>query len=94
MNRIELTREELGERIKRNQNRLLDAYYQIDEVYQEFDAKWPGDKEGRALLAFVNHANMTGFENPCMKPFLKKYPHTINEKGYLGPIARSEEHNV
>ncbi|MBQ8441353.1 MAG: hypothetical protein IJX19_11865 [Clostridia bacterium] len=87
MNRIELTCEELRERIERNRERLLAPYYQIDEVYQEFDAKWPGDKEGRALLSFVNHANMTGFENPCMQPFLKKYPEVVNEKGYLGPVA-------
>ena len=89
MNRIELTLEELNERIERNRVRLLDDYYQIDEIYQAFDAKWPGDKEGRALLAFVNHADMTGFENPCMKPFLEKYPQMVNEKGYLGPIAKN-----
>ena len=86
--RTELTCEELNERIERNRVRLLDGYYQIDEIYQAFDAKWPGDKEGRALLAFVDHAAMTGFENPCMKPFLEKYPHMVNEKGYLGPIAK------
>ena len=87
MNRIELTFEELNERIERNRVRLLDDYYQIDEIYQAFDAKWPGDKEGRALLSFVDHAAMTGFENPCMKLFLEKYPTMVNEKGYLGPIA-------
>lgn len=88
MNRLELSREELRERIARNRERLLAPYYQIDEIYQEFDAKWPGDKEGRALLAFVNHANMTGFENPCMKPFLEKYSGMVNEKGFLGPVAK------
>ena len=88
--RTELSHEELRERIERNQGRLLDAYYQIDEVYQPYDAKWPGDKEGRALLAFVNHADMTGFENPCMKPFLEKYPKMVNEKGYLGPISEGD----
>ncbi len=87
MSRLELTLAELQERIARNQTRLLDSYYQIDEVYQSFDARWPGDKEGRALLAFVNHANMTGFENPCMQPFLEIYPQKANEKGYLGPVA-------
>ena len=90
MNRIELTCEELHERIRRNQNRLLDSYYQIDEIYQAFDAKWPGDKEGRALLAFVHHAEMTGFENPCMKPFLHQFEKKRNERGYLGPIT--EDH--
>lgn len=88
MNRLELSCEELRERIARNRERLLAPYYQIDEIYQEFDAKWPGDKEGRALLAFVNHANMTGFENPCMKPFLEKYSGMVNEKGFLGPVAK------
>ena len=37
--RTELTCEELNERIERNRVRLLDDYYQIDEIYQAFDAK-------------------------------------------------------
>ena len=88
MKRLELTLEELQERIALNRDRLLAPYYQIDEIYQPLDAKWPGDKEGRALLAFVNHAAMTGFENPCMKPFLERYPQMRNQRGYLGPIAQ------
>ncbi len=88
MKRIELTRAELEERVALNRDRLLAPYYQIEEIYQPFDAKWPGDKEGRALLAFVNHANMTGFENPCMRPFLDLYAEKRNEKGYLGPICK------
>lgn len=89
MKRLELTCEELSERIERNRVRLLDDYYQIGEVFQAYDAKWPGDKEGRALLAFVNHADMTGFENPCMKPLLERYAQMRNERGYLGPISEN-----
>ena len=53
-------RTELDERIARSYDRLLGDYYQMPGVFQEYCADWPGDKEGRALLAFVSHYKMTG----------------------------------
>lgn len=54
--RIELDEKELRERINLNRNRLLnDSYYTIDGIFSPSDYDWYGDKEGRALLAFVSH---------------------------------------
>ena len=54
--RIELDEKELRERINLNRNRLLnDSYYTIDGIFSPSDYEWYGDKEGRALLAFVSH---------------------------------------
>lgn len=77
---------ELQERIALNERRLNEPYYQLPDVYQEEAAEWPGDKEGRALLAFVCHANMTGRENPCMHEMVRLLPSKLNERGYLGLV--------
>ena len=76
---------ELSERIRRSSARLLDAYYQMPDVFQPYCAGWPGDKEGRALLAFVSHYKMTGEINPCMDALLEALPAYTNEHLYFDP---------
>ena len=88
--RHELTLAEMDERIALNERRLNEPYYQMDEVFQEPTAAWPGDKEGRALLAFVSHYKMTGKKNPCMEPMLKEIPNRTNADLYFGPAAGEE----
>jgi len=76
---------ELNERIERNFRRLADdPYYQIGEVFAPADYSWMGDKEGRALLAFVSHYKISGRMIPCMEQMLEKMPSMVNEKNYLG----------
>ena len=74
----ELNRAELDERIERSAARLMEPYYQMPDVFQEYCASWPGDKEGRALLAFVSHYKMTGQVNPCMEAMLEALPAHTN----------------
>ena len=76
---------ELDERIARSFNRLLGDYYQMPAVFQEYCANWPGDKEGRALLAFVSHYKMTGKRNPCMEALMEALPKYTNEHLYFDP---------
>lgn len=78
---------EVSARISLNARRLREPYYQIPEVFQEPEADWPGDKEGRALLAFVSHYKMTGESNPCMEPLLSEMPKRTNASLYFGPDA-------
>ena len=78
-------RAELDERIERSYDRLLGDYYQIPAVFQEYCADWPGDKEGRALLAFVSHYKMTGKRNPCMEALMEALPTYTNEHLYFDP---------
>ncbi|MBO6052722.1 MAG: hypothetical protein J6Q17_03205, partial [Clostridia bacterium] len=51
------------------------------------DYGWMGDKEGRALLAFVSHWRMSGRSIPCMEQMLEKLPSMLNEKHYLGDCS-------
>ena len=78
-------RAELDERISRSYDRLLGDYYQMPAVFQEYCADWPGDKEGRALLAFVSHYKMTGKRNPCMEALMEALPTYTNEHLYFDP---------
>ena len=76
---------ELKERIARSSARLMGDYYQMPDVFQPYCADWPGDKEGRALLAFVSHYKMTGEINPCMEALLENLPRYTNEHLYFDP---------
>ncbi len=80
-----LDQAELAERIARSAARLCESYYQMPDVFQEYGADWPGDKEGRALLAFVSHYRMTGEKNPCMELLLAEMPKHTNEHFYFDP---------
>ena len=88
--RHELTAAEMDDRLARNRDRLLKPYYQMPEVFQSPDADWPGDKEGRALLAFVSHYKATGYSNPCMEQMLEALPAHTNAQLYFGPDACEE----
>ena len=84
--RIELDEKELRERINLNRNRLLnDSYYTIDGIFSPSDYEWYGDKEGRALLAFVSHYKINREKIPCMELLLEKMPEHMNEYLYFGP---------
>jgi hypothetical protein len=73
----------LQQSIERSKNRLSGGPYGIEEVFRPDSYDWPGDWEGRALLAFACHKQMNN-EIPCMKAMLACFPEKIGEKGYFG----------
>lgn len=75
---------ELQERIRRNYNRLCEPYYQIEEVFSPTDYDWPGDKEGRALLAFACQYALCGRAIPCMAQMMDVLPEKTNRFGFFG----------
>lgn len=64
--------------------------YLIEEIYQSGEYSWPGDWEGRALLAFVCHYRISGKEIPCMHELVKGLPEHTNEDGYFGKTFDGE----
>ncbi len=85
-----LDKQELAARIALSAQRLTEPYYQMPDVFQEYNASWPGDKEGRALLAFVCHDKMASdtpgeHGNPCMQAILDALPAYTNEHLYFDP---------
>ena len=87
--KIMIDPQELRDRISLNFHRLADsAYYQIDEVFAPAEYDWQGDKEGRALLAFVSLYKITGVRIPCMEQMLERLPEKLNEKQYMGTVQK------
>lgn len=85
--KLMLNEQELAERIQLNEERLATGdYYSIEQIFAPKEYDWPGDKEGRALLAFVDHYKMTGRKIPCMEKMLEMMPEKLNERGYLGAV--------
>jgi len=80
----QINKEELWMRIKKNLQRLKEPYYQISEVFADASYDWPGDKEGRALLAFVCHYQMHGEKIPCMDEMIEQLPQKTNQYFYFG----------
>jgi len=71
-----------------NFTRLEQEKYWPQNVYQrekEF-SKWPGDTEGRTLLAWILLAQTTGREPRYLDRMLAMWPAEINSKGYFGKI--------
>ncbi len=85
---IPFDRDELRERTELNFARLRDdPYYQISEVFAPADYDWYGDKEGRALLAFVSHYKISGRRLPCMDAMMTAMRSHTNKQLYFGPPA-------
>ena len=82
--KVYINKEAIDVRIKLNFSRLSDSEYDIDNVFKGDDASWPGDWEGRALLAFVSLYKINSAEIPCMKLMIEKIPEVTENKCYFG----------
>ena len=72
--KLYMDKEELRERTKLNFDHLKeDPYYSIDEVFSPADYSWYGDKEGRALLAFVSHYKISELFYSKKSPLVQFY---------------------
>ncbi len=58
--------------------------YSVEKVFRDGDYDWPGDWEGRALLAFCCHYEMSGKAIPCMGEMIKRLPEKTNGKLFFG----------
>ena len=70
--------------IELNFKRLNDAPYALENLFQSEDYDWPGDWEGRALLAFLCHYEINKQAVPHLFDFFEKIPEKINQYHYFG----------
>jgi len=79
---------ELHVRLMKNFDRLEEELYQPDNVFMTEEASnfWPGDKEGRTILALTKLAETTGRTPKYLDTIIKFFPEKVNAKGYFGPI--------
>lgn len=64
--------------------RLSEEPYQIENVFQKGEYSWPGDWEGRSLLAFACLYEITKEEIPCMHKMVNLLKQQTNEDFYFG----------
>ena len=82
------TNGELGHRLQMNFNRMEEAKYRPDSVFltNEESHWWPGDTEGRTVLALTHLAQSTGRSSRFLEEILEDFPAHLNRKGYFGDI--------
>lgn len=70
--------------IEQNFKRLNDEEYSFERLFQSESYDWPGDWEGRALLAFLCHVEIHGKEVPHLHKFFEELPRRTNQYCYFG----------
>ena len=66
--------------------RLEGPMYRSADIYSVESGGWPGDWEGRTILALTLLHQITGKEPAYLAEILEELPHHLNEKGYLRQI--------
>lgn len=76
---------DLMKRSHMNFNRLECEEYQPENIFKK-EYSWPGDFEGRTILALVLLAQATHRQPKYLDEIMKLLPSHLNEKGYFGQI--------
>lgn len=79
-------RGELGARCALLSARLEAPIYRPDVIFGIESAGWPGDWEGRTILALTCQAQATKREPSYLDEIVSGIKAHLNERGYLGPI--------
>lgn len=75
---------ELAVRSGLSYSRLEGKWYRPDEIFTADKHGWPGDWEGRVILALVMHARATRRTPAYLDEIIDLVPKYFNERGYLG----------
>lgn len=80
----------LRERVELSSQRLEAEKYRPDAVFldEEKSKGWPGDTEGRTLLALVLQQEALGVKPKYLDGILLAVPAHLNEDGYFGNVRR------
>lgn len=81
-----VARGELGARCALLSARLESPIYRPDVIFKIEPGGWPGDWEGRTVLALTCQAQVTRREPSYLDEIVSSLPAHLNEKGYLGPV--------
>lgn len=78
------------EHIKRSVERLCSAEYSIDQIFQSDAYSWPGDWEGRVLLALCCLHAVSNKMTNTVHELLEELPKHFNEEGFMGNCFNDE----
>ena len=85
-----IARGELGARCALLSARLESPIYRPDVIFKIEQGGWPGDWEGRTILALTSLARVTRREPSYLDEIVSSLPSHFNEKGYLGPVYENK----
>ena len=71
--------------IEKSFQRLNRAPYTYETVF-DGNPGWPGDREGRALLAFLCHYHISGQKISCMEQMMRELPARTNPCLFFGDV--------
>jgi len=78
---------EFQERARRNFVRLHNPLtYGLDHAFKPVDYDWPGDWEGRLMLALTLLSDLLDQPSELLDGMVKALPSHLNDAGYLGPV--------
>ncbi|MFC3800080.1 beta-L-arabinofuranosidase domain-containing protein [Cohnella sp. GCM10012308] len=77
---------ELRRRASLSFDRMETEPYEPDAVFKAPDYEWPGDWEGRTILALVLLAQSTQREPQHLAEIMERLPDRLNAHGYFGPV--------
>jgi uncharacterized protein len=77
---------DLAMRAGLNYARLEGTWYRPEEVFKADSHGWPGDWEGRVILALTLLSQSTHRPSAYLNEIMEKVPEHLNAKGYFGPI--------
>ncbi|MBQ6117887.1 MAG: hypothetical protein IJK98_01520 [Clostridia bacterium] len=78
--------------IEKSFQRLNRAPYTYETVF-DGNPGWPGDREGRAMLAFLCHYHISGRKIPCMEQMLRDLPARTNPCLFFGDVPAAGNAN-
>lgn len=81
----------LSNRLLKNYGRLEDPIYHASSVFQADGNNWPGDWEGRTILALMRLYEATGRRPVYLGGIIERLSREWNEKGYLKDILPEGE---
>ena len=81
---------ELRLRLTHNLNRFEEEKYQPDNVFltEQQSGWWPGDTEGRTILALVMEARALGCTPKYLDEIVRRVSSHLNQLGYMGTLHR------
>lgn len=69
-----------------NFNRLERDRYTPNRVFQQSSYSWPGDFEGRTILALTLLSQATHRKSQYLQEIISRLPAHMNDKGYMGEV--------
>src|SRR5690242_8505312 len=77
---------DLLQRAHLNFDRMESEYYEPEQAFMPIEYEWPGDKEGRLILALALLAQTTHREPLNLQTIMDELPNRMNELGFCGNI--------